>query len=679
MLAEEGALTFPQLVTPLLVATVGAVVLWVLLLLGVAFATRARGVEAGPATMELGEEPPAVVDLLTNGWRVTPDAIPATLLDLAARDYVDLEQHGPGRTVCRVRRASGDGLERYERMVLDHVAGLAVDGVVPAEALTTGPQDQSARWWWAFQGAVVDDARERGLARDRWSAPVKAFLRAAAVVPAGLGVLLANAAEGLSFGTIGAGLVIWLVLTSSFRLFGDQRDTPVGAEAAARWLGVRDYLGRNEVFPTLPPASVAIWDRYLGYGAALGVATAALRGLPMGAEDDHRAWSSYGERWRLVKVRYSRAGFTWGRTPVLAALVGLAQAGAGYLALRLMLGVRGWTDGFPGTDRAAGWVRAGATVLAVAALLVAAWGAWTVLRAVLDLASRRQVEGQVVRRRAYSRGNDKTDHFMAVDTGRSDKLKAWLVPAATYARFREGAVVRATVGPRLGHVFQIELVSAPRAAVVVPASDGAQPEEQPAAGPGRAADPAAAWMAGVAGVPTDPAAVAWMGGVAGVAGVGADPGAEVDPAVVVTAEDAALALGEPVGPAQPLFQQPLPVGRMRGCRYPAASGAGSVSVFTAAGDLVRLLARVNRRFGTTVPEIGGEAFLRDDTIAVIQGRGAVSIRLQGDRVADRAAALRRLAASAAGRLAAAAAPSPDGGPTGLRDSPAPPGPAFGPS
>jgi Predicted membrane protein (DUF2207) len=269
-----------------------------------AFATRVRGVDPGPATIDLGEEPPAVVDLVTNGWRVTPDAIPATLLDLAARDYVDLEQQGPGRTLCRVRRTAGEGLEVYERMVLDHVAGLAVDGVVPAEALTTGPQDQSSRWWRAFQRAVVDDARERGLARDRWSVPAKAFLRAAALVPAGLGVPLADAAAGLSFGTIGAGLVIWAVLTSSIRLVGDQRDTPAGAEAAAHWLGVRDHLGRNELFPTLPRASVAIWDRYLGYGAALGVATAAVHAVPMGAEDDHRAWSAYGGRWRMVKVRY---------------------------------------------------------------------------------------------------------------------------------------------------------------------------------------------------------------------------------------------------------------------------------------------------------------------------------------------------------------------------------------
>ena len=50
--------------------------------------------------MDLGEEPPAVVDLATSDWRVTPDAISATLLDLAARGYLDLEQYGPGRTVA---------------------------------------------------------------------------------------------------------------------------------------------------------------------------------------------------------------------------------------------------------------------------------------------------------------------------------------------------------------------------------------------------------------------------------------------------------------------------------------------------------------------------------------------------------------------------------------------------
>ena len=74
-------------------------------------------------------------------------------------------------------------------------------------------------------------------------------------------------------------------------------------------------------------------------------------------------------------------------------------------------------------------------------------------------------------------------------------------------------------------------------------------------------------------------------------------------------------------------------------------------MFTAAGDLVRLLVLVNRRFGDAVPGVGDEAFLRGDMIAVVRDEVAVSIRLQGGQVADRPAALRQLATTAAGRLA----------------------------
>jgi hypothetical protein len=45
VLAEAGATTFPQLVTPLLGATVAAVVLWLVALLVVAFATRPRDID----------------------------------------------------------------------------------------------------------------------------------------------------------------------------------------------------------------------------------------------------------------------------------------------------------------------------------------------------------------------------------------------------------------------------------------------------------------------------------------------------------------------------------------------------------------------------------------------------------------------------------------------------------
>jgi hypothetical protein len=316
----------------------------------------------------------------------------------------------------------------------------------------------------------------------------------------------------------------------------------------------------------------------------------------------------------VVRVRYPRPRLAWGRPPVVAFLVGLAMAGGGYLLLRLMLSLRGATDGVSSGDEVGDWVRLVATVLALAALAVLGWGGWTALRAVVDLGSRREVEGQVVRLRSFRRGENERDYFAAVDDGRSDRVKAWVVPAATYAHFWEGVTASATVGPQLGYVFRMDLVGQPPAA-------RPEPVPEPAEAP--------------------------------VVGLPADPGVEVDPAMVVTAEDAGAALGEPVGPAEPLIEQPLPVGRMRGCRYAAASGErASVSVFTAAGKPVKLLARLHHRFGEAVPEIGDQAWLRGDTIAVVRGDVMVSIRLQGRHVPDRPAALRRLAAAAAGRLAA---------------------------
>jgi hypothetical protein len=293
-------------------------------------------------------------------------------------------------------------------------------------------------------------------------------------------------------------------------------------------------------------------------------------------------------------------------------------------------------------DQVAGWVRTAATVLAVAALLVAAWGAWTMLRAVLDLVSRREVEGQVVRRRSYSRGNDRTDHFIAVDSGRSDRIKAWLVPGGVYARFREGGVVRATVGPRLERRGGGEAAGAGWGGGGAAGTGRARPGRGPGGGgvDGRRGRPAR--RPGDRGRPGPGGDGRGRGARPGGAG---RPGAAADPAAIAGRPDTRL-------PVQ------------------AASGPGSVSVFTAAGDLVGLLVRVNRRFGDPDQGVGDEAFLRGDTIVVIKGGIAASIRVQGDQVPDRVAALRRLASTAAGRLASPAAPPPDGGRAGPRGSPA---------
>src|SRR5262249_11655763 len=85
-----------------------------------------------------GATPPACVNLVTTDWDLERDAVPGTLVDLAARHYVDIDMVGDD-TFVQVRSRGGRGaLTGYEEMVLDHVrdlAGSTPEGRVPAQAL----------------------------------------------------------------------------------------------------------------------------------------------------------------------------------------------------------------------------------------------------------------------------------------------------------------------------------------------------------------------------------------------------------------------------------------------------------------------------------------------------------------------------------------------------------------
>jgi hypothetical protein len=63
----------------------------------------------GPRTLDLGPEPPAVANFLVNDFGVTTEAVPATLIDLAARNAVDVEERGPGVFFVRLRAPSNEG------------------------------------------------------------------------------------------------------------------------------------------------------------------------------------------------------------------------------------------------------------------------------------------------------------------------------------------------------------------------------------------------------------------------------------------------------------------------------------------------------------------------------------------------------------------------------------------
>jgi hypothetical protein len=453
---------------------------WLVVVALFAVATRARDPDAGPATMELGgDEPPAVVNLITNGWAVGKEAVPATLIDLAARKVVAFERLGPERFVVRMRDRQLPALTSYERQVYDHIRGLQHGGVVPCEALTTGPQDESKKWWKKFKAAVSDDARSRGLSRNRWGRGHLAVMGALATAPALLasGAFVAlpdtsTSSKSEDPGVLGFlffAFIVWTALMFIPRSLRAERDTPEGLAVASRWLGLRAQLAGDEAFGDQPPAAVAIWDRLLSYGAAMGVAAGAVRALPMGTESERNAWTAYGGHWKLVRVHYpNRFPPGWGRSPATAIAIGLAiLVPAGLIAYGLGdLLSSIWHEvqrAVTGLGAALGSAIALAFLCAPLAAL--AYGGVMLWSGVTDAGKRMPLEGLVLRRKEITSHNDSGTHtdavYLAVYDGNGTEVRALRCTPQVASGVGPGAEVRATISPKLFHVYAVERVSGP--------------------------------------------------------------------------------------------------------------------------------------------------------------------------------------------------------------------------
>ncbi|MEU8265893.1 hypothetical protein AB0B89_01895 [Sphaerisporangium sp. NPDC049002] len=632
---------------------VAALGLWLLLLTTLAFSTRSPDIEPGPPTSELRDESPALVDLITGNWRLCDEAASATLLDLAAKGAVQIEEIGPELSLVRLREPR-TALTAYEKLVHDHVRSLATDGVVATGALAEGARNLG-RWWKSFRRKVIVEAREKGLSRPRWSRSQAALLTVAAAVPAlALGVAVAATADtGHKDGGFGAAIVGFALLTSLLGRLNGERGTAEGARVAGYWMGVRAHLAANQGFAEQPAAAVTIWGRHLAYAAALGLARRAVTSLPISVPaDDKRAWSDYGGMWHVVNVRYPRR-IMWGRPPwptIGRGLVaGLASGFWLWLLGIIAHAVLGWPEPL---------------VMPVAYLGAAVAAAVPIASAIADLTTKTEVEGQIVRLRAIqvgTSGNDqpKYAYWVALDDGHLRDVKAFGIEEAKWSPLAEGDRVRARVGRRLGWIHEIEILDRSRhrdassyddtgeLLLNVPENLGEVPVLRrsplaPAAGAGGGA-------LAVSGEGTD------HGGPAGAASGGG--GADGRTAALVTPGDLRRALGITVGPAGP-YRETLPTPpwlAVRSCRYETTGGTPvTVDVHAASGArggylmvLGHLLTRVE---GRQLSGVGTGAMLYPGVVSARTSEGTFAIHVHSPAGPPPEDALVDLALTAAARM-----------------------------
>lgn len=466
----------------LLVLAIILVVVWLLVFAERYFATFPKLPPADPATNDLRDEPPAVVNLLANRWKPTRIAMAATLLDLAARKILDIQQLDRDHFVVHIERVPADEstLAPYERQMLDFIRARATGGSAPVEALTLGEEGDAEAWWKRFAGSISNDAKRLGLARNRWSPSDWAGLGGLLAVTLGaLGLALAAAHVGGGKSASNSSddwnplnwllvaFVGWGAVMAWLRSLRALRDTPAGQKACAHWLGVREYLRNTHAFDELPPAAVVIWERYLSYGAALGAAHDAVQALPFAVEEPGTAWSRSTGTWRQIRIEYP-ARFGYGESPGSVFFGGLVRAvfwGAlCFVALPVVTDIAYSIikDVLTTEQRTSNQLYIvlglGAFVIIVGAYLFIRFlaGVIRLVRGFRDFGSHVTVEGPIVK---AHQGR------FAVDDGKADEVDAWSPPASG-PHLARGMKVRVTMTPHLHHVTEVAVLS----------SDGIHPE-----------------------------------------------------------------------------------------------------------------------------------------------------------------------------------------------------------
>ena len=428
-------------VLPSLIAAGAVLVVWYAVVAAYALATRPRDLPAGPPVSGFGPEPPAVVNLLVTRCRMTAAAADATLLDLAARRVVELHQPGPdpAELLVRVRGPEPAGLAPYERRVLDRVRSVAGDRFTPLREISGRYADGGPRWLRHLRAEVVADARARGLVRARRAGVpvllatvlVAMMVGCLAVLPwqrndSGVTDVALVVAAGV--GTVAIALVMIIILYAHLRAPGH---TAAGRAVGSRWLGFGRWLAGYESLADLPPAAVAVWDRYLAYGVALGVNPVAGRALDLRAGHTVTLLSRATGTPRPVVVRYPRDPLAYTQAGVRLAWSFLVLAAWAVF----------WVAAAPRIGHWPPFLRWHLYALGV---LAPARAAYKVIRASVDKLAPVTVTGTVLAVHPYRTGSGAmvTFHQVVLDDGRADRTRPWLVRGDRLAGTAEGEVVR---------------------------------------------------------------------------------------------------------------------------------------------------------------------------------------------------------------------------------------------
>jgi hypothetical protein len=370
--------------------------------------------------------PPAVV-AFTAGLSAAGQ-FTVTLLDLAARGWFRLAG-SERRAVCVLpAEAPVEDLNPYERTAVRHLARRAGShGQAPADAVADGFEGGQGHFLSQFSTDVRAQARAYGLTRPTISRRRKVLLCLLALVPAAAPLLPLLSGHRADSGVTSICIFYYFGLVMAVAVVKSERLTSAGRDALAAWRAV-----------PIPASQVT--------AAALGRDPAAL--APFSPPGGNRAWSGYGEDWRLVRIGNPAPRVWPGMSAAAARLLFIISGpGVSVLMIAFALAVHDFRLG----------VLVGLALDVV--VFVNATAPW------LRLPTRAEFEGQVLRQWNFTAaGEDSIRYSIAIDDGVHEQAWALTVTGDDPSWLAPGTLVQVTVNPRLNKVITIQPFRRPASA-----------------------------------------------------------------------------------------------------------------------------------------------------------------------------------------------------------------------
>lgn len=248
-------------------------IFWVIVAFQFMRAARGKTRDVGPVPDELSDPPtahdPAVVAALWGEGTPEKSAVAGTMLALAQRKALTIEEYGAGERIVVKIPLAEVGSNPNENIVLTALRESATpEGVIEGPPVWRG----STRWWRSYRGAAIRRARSAGFVKRRL--PLASL--SAALVSTAIGVGIWFFSRPVVYVAM---VIVAQIIGTAISLFGGWTLTPQGQRSRALWGAFKRYVHNHGELTDVGPSGIVMWGPYLAYGVVLGEAKDAARPL----------------------------------------------------------------------------------------------------------------------------------------------------------------------------------------------------------------------------------------------------------------------------------------------------------------------------------------------------------------------------------------------------------------